>query len=152
MEKEMEKSDGNSIRNDEENQKEQVEGGGPDSGVGIGNSDMDVEQDVLAGIDEQPQEVADVEDVERTPVPQVGRGTPPQTSEKVDIPVFTSIETGKQFVLPDARARSRRDQVSGVTASKAAQMRAECKRVQAVTYEVRADTVEGLQALRKRLR
>ena len=95
MEKEMENSDGNSnsIRNDEENQKEQVEGGGSDSGAGIRNSDMDVERGVLAGMDEQLRAVADVEDVERTPVTQVGRGTPPQTTEKVDIPHFAAIET-----------------------------------------------------------
>ena len=89
----MKDSDGNLIQNDEENQKEQVEGGGSVSGVGIGNSDMDVEQDMLAGMDEQLQTVADVEDIERTPVTQVGRGTPPQTTEKVDIPHFAAIET-----------------------------------------------------------
>ena len=68
------------------------------------------------------------------------------------IPVFASIETGKQFVLPEARARSRRDQVVGSTATKADAMRAECKEVQAVTYEVRADTAEGLQALREKIK
>ena len=67
-------SDGNSNRNDEENQKEQVEGGGPDSGVGTRNSDMDVEHEVLTRMDEQLREVADVADVERTPVTQEGRG------------------------------------------------------------------------------
>ena len=89
-----------------------------------GNSDMEVEDAELTRMDEQLQEVADVEDVERTPVTQEGRGTPPQTSERVEIPVFTSIETGKQFVLPDARVRSRRDQVSGSTATKAMKLRA----------------------------
>ena len=67
-------------------------------------------------------------------MPPEERETLPRTSEKVNIPVFTSIQTGKQFVLPDARARSRRDQVSGLTATKAAAMRTECKRVQAVSY------------------
>ena len=47
MEKEMEKSDGNLFRSDEENQKEQVEGGGLDSEVRTGNSDMEVENEVL---------------------------------------------------------------------------------------------------------
>ena len=50
MEKEMENSDGNLIQNDEESQKEQVEGGGPDSRVGIGNNGMAVERDLLAGM------------------------------------------------------------------------------------------------------
>ena len=97
-------------------------------------------------MEEQLQATADAEGVvrtseaaESTPVPPEERETPPQTSEKVGIPVFTSvftsIETWKQFVLPDARARSHRDQVSGLTASKAEKMRAECKRVQAVTYD-----------------
>ena len=149
-------SDGNSIRNNEETEKGQVEGGGLDSGIGNGTSDMELEQDQM---EEQLQELTDAEGVartseaaERTPVPQEERGTLPQTSEKVDIPRFASIETGKQFVLPDARARSRRDQISGSTASKATKMRAECKRVQAVTYHVRAETEEGLLALREKIK
>ena len=66
MEKEMENSDGNSnsIRNDEENQKEQVEGGGSDSGAGIGNSDMEVDHDALDVMDEALLTVADDADVE----------------------------------------------------------------------------------------
>ena len=126
-------SDGNSIRNDEDNEKEQVEGGGLDSGDENEISDMVLDQDQMK---EQLQGNADAEgvertseDAERTPVSQGESGTLPQTSEKVDILKFTSIETGKQFVLPDARARSRMDQVSGLTASKATKMRAECKRV-----------------------
>ena len=83
---------------------------------------------------------------------QAGRDATPQTSEKVGIPQFAAIETGKQLVLPDARARSRRDQVSGLTATKATAMRTECKRVQAVTYQVRAETAEGLQALREKIK
>ena len=39
--------DGISIRNDEENGKEQVEGGGLDSGVGNEIVDMEVEQDEI---------------------------------------------------------------------------------------------------------
>ena len=150
-------SDGNSNRNNEDIEKEQVEGGGLDSGDGNEISDMPVvlEQDQM---EEQLQGNADAEgvvrtseDAERMPVPQGERGALPQTSEKVDIPTFSSIETGKQFVLPDARARSRRDQVSGLAASKATKMRAEFKRVQAVTYQVRAETTEGMLPLREKI-
>ena len=124
-------SDGNSIRNNEEIEKEQVEGGGLDSGSGNGVGDMELEQDEIK---QQLQEIADAEavvrtseDAERTPVAQEERGTLPQTTEKVDIPKFASIETGKQFVLPDARARSRRDQVSG-SAARQRQRRRKCVR------------------------
>ena len=103
-------SDGNSIRNNEENEKEQAEGGGLDSGTGNEISEMELEQDVM---EQQLLESADAEgvertpaDAERTPVAQVGHGTPPQTTEKVDIPQFAAIETGKQLMLPGARARS----------------------------------------------
>ena len=153
-------SDGNSIRNNEDIEKEQVGGGGLDSGTGNEISDMELEQDQmqlqLQGNADAEGVVRTSEDAERTLVLQEERGTLPQTSAKVDIPKVSSIETGKQLVLPDARARSRRharrDQVSGSTASKATKMRAECKRVQAVTYQVRAETAEGLQALREKIK
>ena len=57
-------SDGNSIRNNEENEKEQAEGGGFDSGVGIEISAIEVEHDLM---DEQLQALADAAGVERTP-------------------------------------------------------------------------------------
>ena len=124
-------------------------------GSEMGSSDMELERgqmDEMLRTRDAEGVARTSEDAEGTPAPTEERETPPQTSEKVDIPVFTSIETGKQFVLPDARARSRRDQVSGSTATKATKLRAECKRVQAVTYEVRADTAEGLQALREKIK
>ena len=152
MENEMENSDGNSIRNDEENEKEQVEGAGSDSRVGNEIIAMEVEQDMLDAMDKQLRTLADAAGVERTPEMQAGSEATPQTTEKVEIPQFAAIETGKQFVLPDARARSRRDQVSGLTATKAAAMRTECKRVQAVSYQVRAETADGLQALREKIK
>ena len=40
-------SDGNSIRNNEDFEKEQVEGGGLDSGAGNEISDMELEQDQM---------------------------------------------------------------------------------------------------------
>ena len=128
-------------------QKGQMEGGGSDSGVGIENTNMEVEREVINEMDAAIRTVADVAGVESMPETQEGRETP-QMTEKVAIPQFAAIETGKQFVLPHARARSARDQVSGLTATKAVAMRTECKRVQAVTYQVRAETAEGLQALR----
>ena len=67
MEKEMKNSDGNSIRNNEGKEQEQVEGGGPDSGVGNEVSAMEVEQNVLDAMDEQLQTFADDAGVERTP-------------------------------------------------------------------------------------
>ena len=156
MEKEMENYDGDSNRNDEEVEKGQLEGGGRDSGIGNGTSDMELDQERM---DETLRDAEHVDGVglaseaaESTPAPTEERETPPQTSEKVVIPVFASIETGKQFVLPEARAGSRRDQVVGSTATKAAAMRAACKEVQAVTYEVRADTAEGLRALREKIK
>ena len=111
-------SDGNSNRNNEDIEKEQVEGGGLDSGAGNEISDMVLEQDhmekQLQGNADAEGVVCTSEDAKRTPVSQGERGTLPQTSEKVDIPKFSSIETVKQSVLPDARARSRRDQISGL--------------------------------------
>ena len=124
-------SDGNSIQNNEENEKGQADGRGSDSRVGNEISAMEVEQDLM---DEQLQAITDAAGVERTPEAQAGSEATPQTTEKVGIPQFAEVVTGKEFVLPDARARSRRDQVSGLTATKAAAMRTECKRVQAVSY------------------
>ena len=99
MENEMENSDGNSIPNNEETEKGQVEGGGLDSGAGNETSDMELEQDQmeqqLQGNPDAEGVVRTSEDAERTPVSQGESGTLPQTSEKVDIPIFTSIETGK---------------------------------------------------------
>ena len=156
MEKEMENYDGDSNRNDEDVEKGQLEGGERDSGIGNGTNDMELDGETM---DEMLREVEPADGVafasevaEGTPAPTEERETPPQTSEKVVIPVFASIETGKQFVLPEARAGSRRDQVVGSTATKAAAMRAACKEVQAVTYEVRADTAEGLRALREKIK
>ena len=113
MEKEMENYDGNSNRNDEDVEKGQLGGGERDSGIGNGTNDMELDVETM---DEMVRSVDPADGVElasevagSTPAPTEERETPPQTSEKVEIPVFTSIETGKQFVLPDARARSRRD-------------------------------------------
>ena len=47
---------------------------------------------------------------------QAGREAAPQTSKRVELPKFEEVTTGKEFVIPDARARSYRDQVSGLTA------------------------------------
>ena len=62
-------SDGNSIRNDEENGIEQVEGGGVDSGARNEITDMEEEQDEMekqlegngeeAGVESTPQELSD---------------------------------------------------------------------------------------------
>ena len=114
---------GISIRNDEENEKEQAEGGGLESEAGKEISDMEVEQDVM---EQLLRESADAAGVESTPEIPAGCVVAPQTSERVEIPKFAEVTTGKEFVLPDARARSRRDQVSGLTATKAAEMRKEC--------------------------
>ena len=71
-------SDGNSIRNNEEIEKEQVEGGGLDSGSGNGILDMELEQDdmeqQLQGIADAEGVVRTSEDVESTPVMQEGGG------------------------------------------------------------------------------
>ena len=106
-----------------ETEKEQVEGGGSDSGVGNEIIDMEVDHGVLDTMDEQLRTFAGAAGAERTPETQAGREATPQTTEKVGIPQFAAIETRKQFVLPDARGRSRRDQVSGLTGTKAAAMR-----------------------------
>ena len=79
MEKEMENSDGNSNRNDEENEKEQVEGGGSDSGVGNEIGAMEVEQNVLDAMDEQPQALEGASGVVSTPEVQAGRDATPLT-------------------------------------------------------------------------
>ena len=142
-------SHGISIRNNEENEKEQAEGCRLNSGIGNEISAMEVDQDVM---EQQPLALVDAEGVERTPETQAGSEATPQTTEKVVILQFAEVMTGKEFVLPDARARSRSDQVSGLTATKAAAMRTECKRVQAVSYQVQSETADGLQALREKIK
>ena len=90
--------------------------------------------------------------VESTPGPQEESTVAPRTAERAEIPKFAQVRTGKEFLLPDTRRRSHRDQVSGETATAAANMRQECKRVQAVSYQVRSETAEGLDALREAIK
>ena len=97
MEKEMENYDGNSNRNDEDVEKGQLGDGERDSGIGNGTNDMELDVETM---DEMVRSVDPADGVElasevagSTPAPTEERETPPQTSEKVEIPVFTSIET-----------------------------------------------------------
>ena len=139
-------SDGNSIRINEEIEKEPVKGCGLDSGTGneISATSMEVDLDVM---EQQLQALVDAGGVEHTPEMQAGSESAPQTAEKVEIPQFAEVVTG-----PCSVTRGRGDQVSGLTATKAAAMRTECKRVQAVSYQVRAETADGLQALREKIK
>ena len=126
-----------------------AEGRGSDSGIRKEISDMEVEQDLM---EEQLQATVDADGAERTPEAQAGSEATPQTTDKVGISQFAEVVTGKEFVPPDARVRSRRDQVSGLTATKAVAMRMECNRLQDVSYQVRAEIAEGLQALREKIK
>ena len=96
----------NSIRIDEGSEKEQEEGRRLDSGDRNEISNMEVEQDVMG---RQLQAHTDAEGVVRTPETRAGSEATPQTTEKVMIPQFVEVVTGKEFMLPDARSRSRRD-------------------------------------------
>ena len=140
MEKEMGISDGNSNQNDEDVEKGQVEGGRCNSGVRNGTSNMELEEDQLPELLLDTAGAAGIAHTSNaaksTPALTGQCKMPLQMSEKVVILVFASIETGKQFMLLEARARLCRDQVIGSTAMKAKQIHAECKKVQAVTYKV----------------
>ena len=115
-----------SIQSNEENEKEPLEGYRLNSGTRNEISAMELDQDLM---EQQLQAIANAEGVKHTPEMQAGSKAAPQTTEKVAILQFAEVVTGKEFVLPDARVRSRRDQVSGLTATKTAAMRTECKRV-----------------------